>query len=99
MWNSAPYPDRLTWLSRASIGIHTMVDEHFGINVVPSFIIIECELIWIGYTCYTRFRWAFSRYRHSIQWTNHGSYSLHTSSPNQHLNTLFICFRVPRDNT
>jgi hypothetical protein len=24
----------LDWLSRASIGISTMVDEHFGINVV-----------------------------------------------------------------
>ena len=24
----------LDWLSRASIGLSTMVDEHFGINVV-----------------------------------------------------------------
>ena len=72
---NAPYPDKLTWLSRASIGIHTMVDEHFGINVVPSFIIIECKLIWIGCecdTCCTRLRWAFARYRRSIRWTNHG---------------------------
>ncbi|KAN0088030.1 glycosyltransferase family 4 protein [Tylopilus felleus] len=31
---NASYPDMLGWLSRASIGISTMVDEHFGINVV-----------------------------------------------------------------
>ncbi|KAJ7079583.1 mannosyltransferase [Mycena belliarum] len=31
---NAPYPDVLAWLGRASIGLNTMVDEHFGINVV-----------------------------------------------------------------
>ncbi|CCM03735.1 uncharacterized protein FIBRA_05881 [Fibroporia radiculosa] len=31
---NAPYPDMLGWLSKASIGLSTMVDEHFGINVV-----------------------------------------------------------------
>ena len=31
---NASYPDVLNWLSRASIGLSTMVDEHFGINVV-----------------------------------------------------------------
>ncbi|KAG5654304.1 hypothetical protein H0H81_004723 [Sphagnurus paluster] len=31
---NAPYPDMLQWLSKASIGMNTMVDEHFGINVV-----------------------------------------------------------------
>jgi alpha-1,2-mannosyltransferase len=31
---NAPYPDVLKWLSRASIGLSTMVDEHFGINIV-----------------------------------------------------------------
>jgi alpha-1,2-mannosyltransferase len=31
---NAPYSDVLGWLSRASIGLSTMVDEHFGINVV-----------------------------------------------------------------
>ncbi|RDB14695.1 GDP-Man:Man(3)GlcNAc(2)-PP-Dol alpha-1,2-mannosyltransferase [Hypsizygus marmoreus] len=31
---NASYPDMLKWLSRASIGLSTMVDEHFGINVV-----------------------------------------------------------------
>ncbi|KAG5645460.1 hypothetical protein DXG03_006005 [Asterophora parasitica] len=31
---NAPYPDMLKWLSKASIGMNTMVDEHFGINVV-----------------------------------------------------------------
>ncbi|KAJ6615416.1 mannosyltransferase [Mycena sp. CBHHK59/15] len=31
---NAPYPDMLTWLGKASVGLNTMVDEHFGINVV-----------------------------------------------------------------
>ncbi|KAL0579865.1 asparagine-linked glycosylation protein [Marasmius crinis-equi] len=31
---NAPYPDMLDRLSKASIGMNTMVDEHFGINVV-----------------------------------------------------------------
>ncbi|KAG7088173.1 hypothetical protein E1B28_012192 [Marasmius oreades] len=31
---NAPYADMLLQLSRASIGMNTMVDEHFGINVV-----------------------------------------------------------------
>ncbi|KAF9810310.1 hypothetical protein IEO21_06998 [Rhodonia placenta] len=31
---NASYPQMLNWLSRASIGLSTMVDEHFGINVV-----------------------------------------------------------------
>ncbi|KAI0684595.1 hypothetical protein C8T65DRAFT_748628 [Cerioporus squamosus] len=31
---NASYPQVLNWLSRASIGLSTMVDEHFGINVV-----------------------------------------------------------------
>ncbi|KAG8214910.1 mannosyltransferase, partial [Butyriboletus roseoflavus] len=31
---NAPYSDMLGWLSRSSIGISTMIDEHFGINVV-----------------------------------------------------------------
>lgn len=31
---NAPYPTVLKWLSSASIGLSTMVDEHFGINVV-----------------------------------------------------------------
>ncbi|KAG9308815.1 mannosyltransferase [Chiua virens] len=31
---NAPYADVLYWLSCSSIGISTMVDEHFGINVV-----------------------------------------------------------------
>ncbi|KAG6846491.1 hypothetical protein H0H93_013622, partial [Arthromyces matolae] len=31
---NAPYPEMLDLLSRASIGMNTMVDEHFGINVV-----------------------------------------------------------------
>ncbi|KZT64178.1 glycosyltransferase family 4 protein [Daedalea quercina L-15889] len=31
---NASFPVMLNWLSRASIGLSTMVDEHFGINVV-----------------------------------------------------------------
>lgn len=31
---NASYSVMLGWLSRASIGLSTMVDEHFGINVV-----------------------------------------------------------------
>jgi alpha-1,2-mannosyltransferase len=31
---NASYPDMLSLLSRASAGLHTMVDEHFGISVV-----------------------------------------------------------------
>ncbi|EKM49810.1 glycosyltransferase family 4 protein [Phanerochaete carnosa HHB-10118-sp] len=31
---NAPYPEMLRWLSRSSIGLSTMVDEHFGINIV-----------------------------------------------------------------
>jgi len=31
---NASYPDMLSYLSRASLGLSTMVDEHFGINVV-----------------------------------------------------------------
>ncbi|EJC98471.1 glycosyltransferase family 4 protein [Fomitiporia mediterranea MF3/22] len=31
---NAPHPEVLSWLSRASVGLSTMVDEHFGINVV-----------------------------------------------------------------
>jgi alpha-1,2-mannosyltransferase len=31
---NAPYPRVLELLGEASIGLNTMVDEHFGINVV-----------------------------------------------------------------
>ena len=31
---NAPFPEMLQLLSRASIGLNTMVEEHFGINVV-----------------------------------------------------------------
>ncbi|KAF7974291.1 hypothetical protein HWV62_12432 [Athelia sp. TMB] len=31
---NAPYPLMLSWLARASVGLNTMVDEHFGISVV-----------------------------------------------------------------
>ncbi|KAH9932777.1 mannosyltransferase [Epithele typhae] len=31
---NAPFPEMLSLLSRASVGLNTMVEEHFGINVV-----------------------------------------------------------------
>lgn len=31
---NASYPAMLSYLERASVGLHTMVDEHFGISVV-----------------------------------------------------------------
>jgi hypothetical protein len=31
---NASYDELVLWLGRASIGISSMVDEHFGINVV-----------------------------------------------------------------
>ena len=31
---NAPYPRILDLLSQASVGLNTMIDEHFGINVV-----------------------------------------------------------------
>jgi alpha-1,2-mannosyltransferase len=31
---NASYGDILAWLARASVGLSTMVDEHFGINIV-----------------------------------------------------------------
>ncbi len=31
---NTPYSDMLEWLAKASIGLSTMVDEHFGISVV-----------------------------------------------------------------
>ncbi|PSS34079.1 hypothetical protein EW026_g226 [Hermanssonia centrifuga] len=31
---NASYPEMLGWLSQSSVGLSTMVDEHFGINVV-----------------------------------------------------------------
>ena len=32
--SNAPFPEILSWLGKASIGLSTMVDEHFGINIV-----------------------------------------------------------------
>ncbi|KAI0698166.1 mannosyltransferase [Cytidiella melzeri] len=31
---NAEYPEMLDWLSKSSIGLSTMIDEHFGINIV-----------------------------------------------------------------
>ncbi|KAJ8586233.1 hypothetical protein M405DRAFT_743976, partial [Rhizopogon salebrosus TDB-379] len=30
----ASYPEMISWLAKASIGLSTMADEHFGINIV-----------------------------------------------------------------
>lgn len=37
---NASYPDMLAILGKASMGINTMVDEHFGINVVEYMVIL-----------------------------------------------------------
>jgi len=31
---NAPYLEMIQWLGKASIGVSTMIDEHFGINIV-----------------------------------------------------------------
>lgn len=36
---NAPYPQILELLGHASVGLNTMVDEHFGINVVEFMVI------------------------------------------------------------
>lgn len=41
---NAPYPRILELLGEASIGINTMVDEHFGINVVEFMVRIRSFL-------------------------------------------------------
>ena len=38
---NAPYSEVLHLLSRSSIGLSTMVDEHFGINVVEYMVSVE----------------------------------------------------------
>lgn len=42
---NATYPDVLKWLSRASIGLSTMVDEHFGINIVEFMVHLICYVL------------------------------------------------------
>lgn len=39
---NASYLEMLGWLAMASIGLSTMVDEHFGINVVEFMVQIPC---------------------------------------------------------
>ena len=56
---NASYHTVLAWLSRASIGLSTMVDEHFGINIVEfmvctSFSSSVSEEIWMTYICELR---------------------------------------------
>lgn len=42
---NASHSEVLGWLSRASIGLSTMVDEHFGINVVELLVKLIYTLI------------------------------------------------------
>jgi alpha-1,2-mannosyltransferase len=42
---NASYPEMLGWLAVASIGLSTMVDEHFGINVVEFMVQIPCFIL------------------------------------------------------
>ena len=52
---NAPYPDMLGWLSRSSIGISTMVDEHFGINVVEFMVSsVTSHILWRTVACSPR---------------------------------------------
>lgn len=39
---NASYPEMLGWLAMASIGLSTVVDEHFGINVVEFMVQVPC---------------------------------------------------------
>ncbi len=39
---NASYDELLSWLGRASVGVSSMVDEHFGINVVEFMVCIIC---------------------------------------------------------
>ena len=41
---NASYPAVLDWLSKASIGLSTMVDEHFGINIVE-FLVCQPHIV------------------------------------------------------
>jgi alpha-1,2-mannosyltransferase len=44
---NAPYDELLHWLSISSIGISTMVEEHFGIGVVE-FMVRHCADFFLG---------------------------------------------------
>lgn len=39
---NAPFPEIRSLLGKASVGLSTMVDEHFGINVVEFMVSILC---------------------------------------------------------
>ena len=67
---NASHSEVLGWLSRASIGLSTMVDEHFGINVVEFMVrltslcvpgvLLIAPLFRTGrrpYPSHARFRW------------------------------------------
>ena len=41
---NAPYLELMKWFGSASIGISTMVDEHFGINVVEIMVCPSTDL-------------------------------------------------------
>jgi hypothetical protein len=44
---NAPYPRILELLGHASVGLNTMVDEHFGINVVE-FMVRKNKILIVG---------------------------------------------------
>jgi len=48
---NAPYATVLSWLGKASIGLSTMVDEHFGINIVEYMVRPGCRLMMLLFTC------------------------------------------------
>lgn len=53
---NAPYTAVLSWLSRSSIGLSTMVDEHFGINVVEYMVSTRSNLFFCQPSAKATFR-------------------------------------------
>jgi alpha-1,2-mannosyltransferase len=44
---NASFPTVLGWLSRSSIGLSTMVDEHFGINIIEFMVCLHLLFSWV----------------------------------------------------
>jgi alpha-1,2-mannosyltransferase len=52
---NASFPTVLGWLSRASIGLSTMVDEHFGINIIEFMVCLHLLFSWVpGMTIFAK---------------------------------------------
>ena len=75
---NAPFDALTAWLARSSVGISTMVDEHFGINVVEYMVreggnggeLHSNDDVTIGFwldPSRSRVRWTFARYRRPLR--------------------------------